>query len=415
MEAREPRRGAVAFIFVTVMLDMLALGMIAPVLPKLVVTFLGGDTGRASEVFGVFGTAFALMQFVFSPLLGVLSDRFGRKPLIVLSNLGLGLDYVVMALAPNVAWLFAGRVVAGITSASATVAGAYVADVTPPEKRAAGFGMIGAAFGLGFILGPAVGGLLSGADPRLPFWVAAGFSLLNGVYGAIVLPESLPRELRTAAFGLRKANPLGSLRLLRSHRELFGLAGVSFASMLAGVVLPSTFVLYVTYRYGWDQRAVGLSLALVGLASVLVQGALIGPAVRRLGERRALVAGLAFGAAGMALYGVAPNGWLFSLGTVVMSLWGLAASAQQIMTRRVAASEQGELQGAIGSLRGIAALIGPALFTLTFSAFVGPLRAWNLPGAPWLLAALLMGAAIAPAWRVTRPESEPLLSAAVRI
>ncbi len=399
-----PRRGALAFIFVTVVLDMLALGMIAPVLPKLVVSFVGGDAARASLVFGVFGTAFALMQFAFSPLLGMLSDRWGRKPVIVLSNLGLGLDYVVMALAPNLAWLFAGRIVAGVTSASMTVAGAYIADVTPPDERAAGFGMIGAAFGLGFILGPAVGGLLANADPRLPFWVAAGFSLLNGLYGAFVLPESLAREHRTRAFAWGKANPLGSLRLLRSHRELFGLAVVSFTSMLAGVVLPSVFVLYVIYRYGWDQRAVGLSLALVGLSSAVVQGGLVGPAVRRLGERSALLWGLAFGSLGMALYGLGSNGWVFSLGTPVMALWGLAAAAQQIMTRRVGPSEQGELQGAIGSLRGIAALIGPAIFTLAFTAAISPLRAWNVPGAPWYLAALLLALAMLPAWWVTRPE-----------
>jgi DHA1 family tetracycline resistance protein-like MFS transporter len=241
----------VVFVFATVFLDMLGLGIIAPVLPELVLTFTGGDGAHAAAIFGLFGTVFALMQFVCSPLLGVLSDRFGRRPVIVLSNLGLGLDYVLMALAPTVSWLFAGRVIAGITSASMTTASAYVADVAPPEQRAAGFGVIGAAFGLGFIAGPAIGGLLGGVNPRMPFWFAAVLSLANALYGFAILPESLRREQRRAIVW-RRANPFGALKLLRSHGELLGLATVAFLSTLAGVVLPSIYVLYVGYRYGWD-------------------------------------------------------------------------------------------------------------------------------------------------------------------
>jgi len=227
-----PRRAALVFIFITVVLDMLALGMIVPVLPKLVEDFVGGNTARAAEIYGLFGTVWALMQFVFSPVLGALSDRFGRRPVILLSNFGLGLDYIVMALAPDVSWLFVGRVISGITSASTSTAYAYIADVAPPEKRAAGFGMLSAAFGLGFVVGPAIGGVLGNIDPRLPFWVAAGFSFLNYMYGLLVLPESLSME-RRERFSWRRANPMGSLKLLRSHRELFGLAIVNFIGSIA--------------------------------------------------------------------------------------------------------------------------------------------------------------------------------------
>ena len=402
--ATVPRKGAFAFIFATVTLDMLAFGVIAPVFPKLVINFVGGDTAKAAAIFGIFGTAFALMQFLMAPILGALSDRFGRRPVIVLSNIGLGLDYIIMALAPNLAWLFVGRILSGVTSASATTAYAYVADVAPPEKRAAGFGLLGAAFGIGFIIGPAIGGLLGAVDPHFPFWFAAGLSLLNGVYGFFVLPESLPPALRRA-FAWSRANPIGSLKMLRSHHELFGLASVSFLSVLAGAALPSIFVLYVVGRYAWDERAIGLSLALVGVFSVLVQAVLVKPAVDRLGERIALYGGLLFGALGMTIYGLAPSGLILNLGTPILMLWGISASAAQaMMSRRVDATEQGELQGALGSLRGIASLAGPGLFTFVYAASVGPQRTWHMPGAAWFLAALLLIAAMLIAVRVTRPQ-----------
>ena len=300
---------------------MLALGTIVPVLPKLVVTFLNGDTAAAAEIYGVFGTAWALMQFLCSPPLGALSDRFGRRPVVLISNLGLGLDYIVMALAPSLWWLFVGRVVSGITAASISTGFAYVADVTPPEGRAARFGMLGVAFGAGFVLGPALGGLAGGVEPRLPFWIAAGLSLTNALYGLFVLPESLPRE-RRAPFEWRRANPLGSLALLRSHRELLGLASVNFLGQLAHAVLPSVTVLYMGYRYGWDERTVGLVMAGVGICSMVVQGALIGPVVRRFGERSALILGLLFGTAGFATYGIASTGSVFLVGVPLMALWG---------------------------------------------------------------------------------------------
>ena len=400
------RPAAVAFIFVTVVLDVLALGIIIPVLPKLVENFLGGNTGRAAEMYGLFGSVWALMQFVCSPMLGALSDRFGRRPVILLSNFGLGLDYIFMALAPNLSWLFVGRVISGITGASFTTAGAYIADVTPPEKRAGSYGLIGAAWGLGFVLGPALGGLLGDLDPRMPFWVAAGMTLLNAMYGLFVLPESLPTSLRRK-FEWRRANPLGSLKLLRSHPELFGLASVNFLYFLAHQVLPSTFVLYAGHRYGWDAKMVGLTLAGVGVCNIAVQAGLVKPALRWLGERRVLLAGLLFGAAGFAVYGLANSGTRFLFAVPVFALIGFyGPAAQQIMTRRVGPSEQGELQGANSSVMGIAGLLGPGLFTLTFAYFIRPSTPWRIPGAPFLLAALLMVVAMAVAWRVTRKGAQ---------
>ena len=288
--AAAPRGAAVIFIFVTILLDTLALGLIIPVLPKLVESFVGNDTASAARMLGVFGTAWAVMQFFFSPILGALSDRFGRRPVVLLSNFGLALDYVLMALAPSLWWLFIGRVISGITSASISTAFAYIADITAPEKRAAVFGKIGVAFGAGFILGPALGGLLGDSDPRLPFWVAAGLSFANTLYGLLILPESLPPE-RRSPWRWRSANPVGALRLLGSDRTLAGLSLASFFAQLAHVVLPSVFVLYATYRYGWDAKTVGLTFALVGICSMVVQGGAIGPIVQRFGERRALFLG----------------------------------------------------------------------------------------------------------------------------
>jgi DHA1 family tetracycline resistance protein-like MFS transporter len=399
-----PRRAALVFIVITVVLDFLALGMIVPVLPPLVVEFLGGDTARGAEVYGLFGTVWALMQFVFSPVLGALSDRFGRRPVILLSNFGLGLDYILMAVAPSLGWLFVGRMLSGITAASYSTALAYVADVSPPERRAGGFGLLGAAFGFGFILGPAVGGLLGAISPRLPFWFAAGLSLANALYGLLVLPESLPRE-RRAPFRWRGANPVGSLTLLRSHPQLFGLAAAYFLYFIAHEVLPSTFVLYATYRYTWSEREVGFFMAGIGLCGMIVQAGLAQPMVTRFGERRVLLGALLCGVAAFIVYGASPLGILLGLGVPLQALWGLSGVALQgLMTRRVDPSAQGQLQGATASLRGIGGMIGPALFTLTFATFIDATRAVPLPGAPFFLAAALLLASAVLAMRVTRAE-----------
>jgi DHA1 family tetracycline resistance protein-like MFS transporter len=396
------REAAFAFIFATVLLDMLAVGIIIPVLPKLVFDFLGGDAEETAKILGIFGTAWALMQFFFSPLQGALSDSFGRRLMILLSNFGVGLDYVLMALAPTLGWLFVGRVISGITAASISTAYAYVADVTPPDKRAARFGLLGAAFGAGFVLGPALGGLAGTISPRLPFWIAAGLSLANALYGLVILPESLPAA-RRSRFLWRRANPFGALALLRSQAMLFRLATVNFLGNLAHAVLPSIGVLYMMYRYGWNESIVGLTLAGVGIASIIVSGVVVGPVTRWIGERATLMVGLLFGVAGFLIFALAPTGLIFWLAVPVMALWGLEGPAcMALMSRLVGSSEQGRLQGANASVTGIANLFGPGLFTLTFAFAIGGGREFNLPGAPFLIASLLLAAAAVTAWLATR-------------
>ena len=396
------REAAFVFIFATVLLDMLAIGIVIPVLPKLVLDFLSGDAEQAAKILGVFGSAWALMQFFFSPLQGALSDRFGRRSVILVSNFGVGLDYVLMALAPTLGWLFVGRVISGITAASISTAYAYVADVTPADKRAARFGLLGAAFGAGFVLGPALGGLAGTISPRLPFWIAAGLSLANACYGLAILPESLPRAQR-ARFLWRRANPFGALALLRSQATLFRLAIVTFLGNLAHEVLPSISVLYMMYRYSWNQSVVGLTLAGVGVASIVVSGLVVGQVTRWIGERGALMSGLLFGVAGFLIVAFAPTGPIFLLAIPVIALWGLEGPAcMALMSRLVGASEQGRLQGANSSVNGIALLFGPGLYTLTFAFAIGGGRDFNLPGAPFVIAALLLVAAGVVAWLTTR-------------
>jgi DHA1 family tetracycline resistance protein-like MFS transporter len=401
------RRAAVAFIFVTVVLDVIAMGVVIPVLPRLVEGFMGGDTANAARMFGAFGTVWSLMQFVCSPLLGALSDRFGRRPVILISNFGLGLDYIFMALAPSLGFLFIGRVISGITGASFTTAGAYIADVTPPEKRAAGYGIMGAAWGLGFVLGPALGGLLGGINPRLPFWVSAALTLLNASYGLFILPESLAPEKRVKAVNFSKANPVGSLRLLRSHHELWGLAGVYAIYMLSHQVLQNVFVLYTSYRYGWNEQMTGLTLAGIGVSGVIVQGLLVKPIVGALGERRSLIVGLICGIAGFLVWGLAPTGHLFWLGIPLGSMMGLfGPSVQGLMTRRVSVSEQGQLSGANTSIMGLTGMVGPIFFTTIFAMSISTHANWGLPGAAFLVGAALLTLSLALAIRVTRRGGE---------
>lgn len=383
-------QAAVIFIFITVLIDVLGFGIIIPVLPRLVQQMTAGDAAHGAAVYGLFGAAWALMQFIFSPLLGAISDRLGRRPVVLISCFGLGLDYIVMALAPNLGWLLFGRIVSGICSSNVSVAGAYIADVSPPDQRAAGYGMIGAAFGIGFVVGPALGGWLGHFDPRLPFWGAAAMALINAGYGLFVLPESLPPGKRDL-FRWSNANPIASLALLRNHRELRGLAWISFLYQLAHCVLPSMYVLYTAYRYGWSSEAVGWTLTAVGAFSIIVQGGLVKPAAKCLGERRMLYAGLLFGIAGFAGFALAPDGFWMWAALPVFALWGLInPGLQSLMSHRVSAHEQGKLQGAIGSVTGIAGMVGPFLFTQTFAYFIDTRHAWTLPGAPFLLASGLL-------------------------
>jgi len=393
------RHAALSFVFVTVLLDMLAFGIIIPVLPKLIANFLHGDIGQSSKYLGLFVTVWALMQFFFAPVIGVLSDRYGRRPIILLSNFGLGLDYIIMALAPTIGWLFMGRLLSGLVSSSGPTANAYISDVTTPETRSRAYGIFGAAFGLGFILGPAAGGWLGHIDLRLPFWTAAVFSLLNATYGFFILPESLPPERRATKMLWRKANPLGALKLLRSHHELFGLASVSFLNYLAHEVYVTVFVLYATLRYNWNERDVGNSLAVVGITTMIVSAGMVGALVKRFGERATLFLGLFLGALGFAFFGFSTTGWLFVAAIPVNALWGLAAPPlQTLMTRRVSVTEQGELQGAVASVRGIAMIVGPGIFSAIFAYFIAPTR--FIPGAPWFLSAIFLGSALALAWVV---------------
>jgi MFS transporter, DHA1 family, tetracycline resistance protein len=397
-----PRPAALIFIFITVLLDMMGIGIIIPVLPKLIEHFLDGNTTRAAEMVGIFGSAWAIMQFIFSPLLGSLSDRFGRRPVVLLSNLGMGLDYILMALAPALSWLFVGRLISGITAASVATAGAYVADISAPENRAKNFGMLGTAFGVGFILGPALGGVLGSLNVHYPFWAAAGLSLANFAYGYFILPESFTPENRSA-FSWAKANPFGSIELLARQRELWGLGLVTFLSQLAHTSLPSIYVLYAGYRYGWGPGQVGILLAGVGLASMIVQGGLVQPIIKRVGERPALLTGLICASIGMTWYGTAWEGSLVWLGIPFAAFWGLFnATSQSMMSQRVSASEQGQLQGANSSIMAFAGIVGPALFANVFARSIDPAHGINLPGMGFWLAGFCLLLAFIVATVLTR-------------
>jgi len=398
------RQAAIIFILVTVTLDVLAMGLIIPVLPKLILDFLGGVMTDTAKWSGRFAVVFALMQFFFSPLLGVLSDRFGRRPVILLSNLGLGLDYVVMAMAPTLSWLFLGRIISGITTSSIPTAMAYIADVTPKEKRAGAFGMIGVAFGIGFTLGPGIGGLLGKSDPRLAFWVAAGLSLINWLWGFLFVPESLPPEKRQE-FALRRANPVGSLKLLRSHHELWRLATIQFLAYLAHNIF-SVWALYAMYRYAWNTDDTGYSLVVVGIVTALISGGLTGRMVKRFGEKATLYIGQFFGASGMLVAGLAKTGAIYVASIPIISLWNISMpAAQGMMTHRVSEREQGELQGALQSMRSITFIIGPWLFLKIFGWFIDPKHTLHLPGAPFYLASALLFTAMLMSMRIKRDET----------
>ena len=399
-----PRKAALTFIFVAMVLDIIAFGIVIPVLPKLIESFVSGDTGRAARYFGLFGTVWALMQFMFSPLLGVLSDRFGRRPVLLLSITGLGLDYIFMALAPSLGWLFIGRMISGMTAAGFATAAAYIADVTPPEKRAGAYGLVGAAFGFGFIIGPALGGILGATDPRLPFWVAGGLALVNALYGFFVLPESLPPEKR-APFEWSKANPIGSLQFLRMHGELFALASVSLLYNLGHQVFPSVFVLWAGFVLHWDPKQVGMALAAVGVFSVIVQGGLVRPLVKRIGQRRTLMVGGVFGTIGFAMYGLAGTVPMFWIAAIAYAPAGVFnPTLLGLLTKRVGPSEQGKLQGATASLAGIGGMLGPGLFALSFSWAIRPGETAHMPGLPFFLASALFALSAVIGWRATQQD-----------
>lgn len=375
---------AIAFIFVTAVLDIMAMGIVVPVLPALIEEFTGSNAG-AGLWNGIMVALWAGMQFLCSPIMGSLSDRYGRRPTILISTVGLAIDWTLMALAPNLWWLALGRILGGITSSSFTTIYAYMADITAPEKRSRAYGLIGAAFSAGFVAGPLVGGLLGEFGPRVPFWAAAALSTVAFCYGVLFLPESLPPE-RRMAFSWARANPFGALRLLRSHPELSGLAIVNFLLYFAHHVFSAVFVLYAAYRYGWSLAQVGILLSLVGVLDMVVQGLLVGPLVKRWGDRRIMVFGLAAGALGVAAMGLAPTGFSFTLAMFPNALWGLAMpTLQSLMTRRVSEREQGQLQGANMSVASIAGIASPIFFGRIYGVSVT-----QAPGLSFFIAATIL-------------------------
>jgi DHA1 family tetracycline resistance protein-like MFS transporter len=376
MQKRQP---ALGFIFVTLVLDILGIGLLIPIIPKLIENF-AGDISSASSTSAWLSASFALMNFVFAPILGSLSDKLGRRPVILASLFGSGLDYLLLAFAPNLGWFFVGRIVSGITGASFSAATAYIADVSPPEKRAQNFGLIGAAFGLGFILGPLLGGLLSGLGLRVPFFVAAGLTLLNWLYGFFVLPESLKPQNRRE-FSWARANPVGSLIGLGRYPVVLGLVGSIFLASLAQNALQNTWVFYTGFRYNWNARDVGISLAVVGLTAAIVQGGLVRQIVPRLGERRSIVIGLAVGAISFLLYGLATQGWMIYVILVFGALGGIGGPATQgLISRSVAPNEQGALQGSLSSLTSVVNLLGPLIFNNLFAIFTAKTANPQIPG-----------------------------------
>ena len=393
------RKAAFGFILVTLLLDVMSLGVVIPVWPALIIGFTG-SAANAGWWVGVSGTTWAVMQFFCQPIIGALSDKFGRRPIILASNLGTGIDWFFMAFSPTLLLLLVGRVISGATSASVGTAFAYITDVTEPAKRAARFGLLGAVFGLGFMLGPALGALLGdtrsqlaipGVDfvlhggTRVPFMVAGALSLLNFAWGWFVLPESLPRGRRDR-FRWSRANPVGALALLRSHADLLPLSMVNFFAQLAHYALQTVFTLHAAARFHWRAREIGLAMVTMGLCAMVVQGGLTGPVVKALGERRAIFAGLLFGAVGFAVYAFAPTWQIFMIGVPIMSLWGLAGPAiQSLMTRRVGVSEQGKLQGANQGVNSIAAIFGPGLYGALYAIFNGQLAWLGLPGFPFVV------------------------------
>jgi DHA1 family tetracycline resistance protein-like MFS transporter len=400
------RNAALPFILVTIIIDVLGIGLLIPVLPELVTELAGGDLSRGSAYYGWFIAIYAAMQFLFAPVLGGLSDRFGRRPVLLLSLLGGGLDYLVMALAPNLWILFIGRVVSGITGANITAANAYIADVSAPHERAKNFGLLGAAFGIGFILGPALGGLLAGISLRAPFYAAAVISLINWLYGAFILPESLKPEHRRP-FSFTRANPVGSLTALRKSALVSGLAFVYVCIGLAQNSVHSVWVLYTSYRFGWTPFMNGLSMTAVGVLSAVVQGWLVRLIVPKIGERNAILVGLLTSTVAFFLYGLSTAGWMMFAVMIVGALGGLAGpAAQALISKAVRADEQGEVQGALASVMSLTGVVAPLASTMLFAHFTRPTAAVELPGAPLYLAAALGFVSLWVAWRLFRREPE---------
>jgi len=401
---KSSRPAALGFIFMTLLIDVTGIGIVAPVMPDLIRELIHGDLSEAARYSGWMTFAYALMQLLFAPLLGNLSDRYGRRPVLLISLFGFGVDYIFLALAPSIAWLFVGRVISGITGASFTTATAYIADVSPPEKRAQNFGLVGAAFGLGFIIGPVIGGLLGGFGSRVPFVFAACLSLLNWLYGYFVLPESLPKENRRK-FDWARANPIGSLLHMRRYPAIGGLVLALVLMYIGGHALQSTWSFYCMEKFDWREQQVGISLGVVGLMVALVQGLLIRKTIPVLGQEKSVYIGLFLYTVGMLLFGLANQGWMMYLFTVIYCLGGIAGPAMQgLISTQVPANEQGELQGGLTSLMSATAIVSPPVMTGLFSHFTRSGASVYLPGAPFYAAAFIIFLSALIAYRSLRTK-----------
>ena len=380
---------ALLFIFITVLVDVIGLGIIIPIVPKLIENLTGLGINEASKYGGWLLFSFAIMQFIFSPILGGLSDRFGRRPILLLSLFGLGLDYIFHAFAPSIAWLFVGRIIAGIMGASFSTATAYIADISSPEKRAQNFGLIGAAFGLGFIIGPVIGGISSKWGTNVPFLIAAGLTLLNVIYGYFVLPESLSKDNRRA-FEWKRANPISSLKNLRKYPVVSGLVISLVLTFIASHAVQSNWSFYTMYKFNWTAEIVGYSLAVVGVLVAFVQGFLIRKIIPRLGQVKSIYLGMSFSALGLLLFGLASESWMMFAFLIPYCLGGIAGpSIQGVISSQVPANEQGELQGALTSLMSLCGVFGPLVMTNLFAFATAKNSTFHVPGAPFFLASCL--------------------------
>lgn len=409
MVLRKPGRNALFFIFITVLINMIGFGIIMPVMPELVMEVTGQGRADAARWGGVLSMAYAVMQFIMMPVVGSLSDRFGRRPIILLSLCAYSIDFLLMALAPSLAFLFIARILAGAFAATFTTANAYIADISPPEKRAANFGLMGAAFGLGFIIGPALGGIIGDIyGHRAPFFAVAGLGFINLVYGYFFLPETLNPDHRRP-FEWRRANALGSFRHFRQYPVILPIAFAMFLYQLAHWAFPSVWAYFAGLKFGWSPKEIGFSLMAVGLASAIVQGGLTRLVMPKFGERRAAFFGAGVAIVAYFAYGVVAEGWMIYPLIAFGSLAGFTAPALQgIMSRTVPADAQGQLQGAIGSINGVSMIIGPLMMTQIFSAFSQADSAVFFPGAPFVLASLLTALALLPLFaaigRIQRPR-----------
>lgn len=387
---KSKKSAAIGFIFITLLIDITGWGIIIPVVPKLIEELINGDISEAAKYGGWLSFAYAFTQFIFSPLVGNLSDKFGRRPIILISLLGFTVDYIFLALSPTIWWLFIGRIIAGITGASVTTASAYIADVSTDEDRAKNFGMIGAAFGLGFIIGPVIGGVLGHYGSRVPFYAAAVLCLLNFLYGLFILPESLDKKNRRE-FQWKRANPVGSFKFLKKHPEISALTTALILIYIAGHAVQSNWSFFTMYKFGWTERMVGISLGVVGLMVGLVQGVLIRWINPRIGDRKSIYYGLMLYAFGMLLYAFSSQGWMMLVFTIPYCLGGICGPAlQSVITKSVQPNEQGELQGALTSLMSATSIVGPPLMTNLFYYFTHDEAPFQFAGAPFLLACILM-------------------------